>query len=249
MICIHRRDFVRLAALSAGIAIAKPSFSHADAPEPIRSLKPMLDGIKPITDEERKARIEQARRLMAENKIDAVYLEPGSSLYYFSGVPWHNSERMFALIIPQKGELAWVCPAFEEARARELIRFGTDIRVWQEDDSPYKVVAGILKDRAIRTGTVAMEEQTRFFLFDGIRKEAPSLQYVSADPVTAGCRMIKSPAELALMQRANDITIVAYRATAATVHESMTQREFAATNVAAFAALGVEGGCFVSFGK
>ncbi|HSP06360.1 MAG TPA: Xaa-Pro peptidase family protein, partial [Acidobacteriota bacterium] len=124
-----------------------------------------------------------------------------------------------------------------------------DIRTWEEDESPYRRVAQILQDRGIHTGRVGIEERTRFFLFDGVRKEAPGLEYVSADPVTAGCRMIKSPAEIALMQRANDITIAAYRATAAALREGMPQGEFTNNCTAAFAALGVDGGCFVSFGK
>jgi Xaa-Pro dipeptidase len=159
------------------------------------------------------------------------------------------SERMFAVVIPQRGELAWVCPKFEEERARELIKFGTDIRTWEEDESPYRVVAQIIRDRGIRSGRIGMEERTRFFLFDGIRRAAPRLQFVSADSITAGCRMYKSPAELALMQKANDITIVAYRATWATMREGMTQGEFSGNCAAAFRNLGVQGGVFCSFGK
>jgi Xaa-Pro dipeptidase len=156
---------------------------------------------------------------------------------------------MFAAVIPARGELAWVCPKFEEERARELISMGTDIRTWEEDESPYKRVAEILKDRGVRTGTVGMEERVRFFLYDGIRQAAPAVKFVSATPVTAGCRMFKSPAELALMQIANDITIVAYKATRDSMTEGMTQGEFAGNCAAAFRALGTSGGVFVSFGK
>jgi Xaa-Pro dipeptidase len=122
---------------------------------------------------------------------------------------------MFALVIPAKGDIAWVCPAFEEDRAHEQIRFGKDIRTWEEDESPYKRIAEILRDRGIQDGKVGIEERVRFFLYNGIKKEAPYLQYVSADPVTVGCRVIKSPAEIALMQKANDITIEAYKASIA----------------------------------
>jgi Xaa-Pro dipeptidase len=134
-------------------------------------------------------------------------------------------------------------------RARELIRFGADIRTWEEDESPYKLVAQIFKDRGVRTGRIGMEERVRFFLFDGIRNEARNLEYVSADPVTAGCRMIKSPTEIALMQRANDITIAAFRAAAATLNEGMTQYEFGANVSAAFRALGSSGSALIGFGK
>lgn len=246
--CVDRRQFLKLSALAAG-TLALTNAARADAPASFPDLKPMLEGITPISDGERKSRIEKARRLMVENHIDAIYLEPGSSMFYYTGVQWAASERMFAVIIPVKGELTWVCPAFEEMRARELIRFGTEVRVWQEDESPYQKVAQIFKDHGISTGTVGMEERVRFFLFDGIRKEAPHVTYKSADAVTAGCRMIKSPAEIALLQRANDITLVAFRATVATLTEGMTQEEFAENCSAAFSKLGVEGGILTSFGK
>ena len=115
--------------------------------------------------DERRGRIEKARRLMRENKIDAIYIEPGTSMFYFTGMRWGTSERMFAVVIPARGEIAWVCPKFEEERARELIKMGNDIRTWEEDESPYQRVAEIFRDRGIRTGRVGMEERVRFFLF------------------------------------------------------------------------------------
>ena len=257
--CTDRRDFLRLSAGLAGATLFGSSLAHADnetpeppqqnQPEAIRQLRRMTDGVVPITLEERKGRIEKAQRLMREQRIDAIYLEPGSSMTYFTGMRWGTSERMFAAVIPARGELAWVCPKFEEERARELIKMGTDIRTWEEDESPYKRVAEIFRDRGVRTGTVGMEERVRFFLYDGIRKAAPALKYVDATPITAGCRMFKSPAELSLMQKANDITIVAYKATRDSMTEGMTQGEFAGNCASAFRALGTSGGIFVSFGK
>jgi Xaa-Pro dipeptidase len=259
--CIDRRDFLRLSAGIAGATLlgTKTVFADTDdveaiqqrqdTPDLIQRLRRMTAGVVPITAEERHARIAKAQHLMGEHKIDAVYIEPGPSMFYFTGMRWSTSERMFALIIPQRGELAWVCPKFEEERARELIKFGKDIRTWEEDESPYRRVAQIIRDRGIRTGRIGMEERVRFFLYDGIRQEAPKLEFVSATPVTAGCRMFKSPAEIALMQRANDITIVAYRATWATMRDGMPQGEFAANCATAFRNLGVEGGVFCSFGK
>ncbi len=220
-----------------------------EVPDLIRKLTPMTGGVVPITLDERKSRIEKARRLMKQHRIAAIFLEPGSSMFYFTGMRWGLSERMLGLVIPARGEAAWICPKFEEARARELIKIGDDVRTWEEDESPYRRVAEVLRDRGLRSGRVGMEERVRFFLFDGIRKEAPAFQYVSADPITAGCRMFKSPTEIALMQRANDIAIVAYKATHDTMREDMPQDEFAANCSAAFRALGVQGGVFVSFGK
>lgn len=256
--CTDRRDFLRLSLGVAGLTFFGSEVIHAEdaaplpqweTPGPIRKLEKMTDDVVPISADERKARIAQAQRLMAEQKIGAIYLEPGSSMFYFTGMRWGTSERMFALVIPARGEIAWVCPKFEEERARELIKFGTDIRTWEEDESPYRRVAEIFRDRGVRTGRVGIEERVRFFLYDGIRKEAPGLQFVSATSITAGCRMIKSPAELALLQKANDLTIIAYKATHDSMRDGMTQDEFANNCSAAFRALGVQGGVFVSFGK
>ena len=259
--CTDRRDFLKVSAGVAGATLLGSRIAFADTndvaaiqqrqeiPEHIQRLKKMTAGVVPITDDERRARIARAQRLMSEQKIDAIYIEAGSSMFYFTGVRWSGSERMFAVVIPQRGELAWVCPKFEEERARELIKFGTDIRTWEEDESPYRRVAEIFRDRGIRTGRVGMEERVRFFLYDGIRQAAPRLQFVSATPITAGCRMFKSPAELALMQRANDITIVAYRATWQSMRDGMPQEEFTGNCATAFRNLGVQGGVFCSFGK
>jgi Xaa-Pro dipeptidase len=250
--CTDRRDFLRLSAGMAGAALLGNSTAYAQStqPEPIRRLRRMTDNVVPITLDERKSRIEKAQKLMRDQRIDAIYIEPGSSMFYYTGMRWGTSERMFALVIPARGEIAWVCPKFEEERARELIKMGTDIRTWEEDESPYQRVAEIFKDRGIRTGTIGMEERVRFFLYDGIRLAAPpAMKFVNATPVTAGCRMFKSPAELALMQIANDLTIVAYKATRDSMTEGMTQGEFAGNCAAAFRALGTSGGIFVSFGK
>ena len=263
---IDRRSFFRLSAVAAGSTLVSSCAGPAEAPRPagapspalsgeaavpeaIRRLTPMTDGIVPITDEERKARIEKARRLMAENRIDAIYLEAGTGLFYFTGVRWGGSERMFAAVLPARGDIAWVCPKFEEGRAREVVRFGTDIRTWEEDEDPGRLVAQIFKDRRIATGRIGIEERARFFLYDMIRKAAPGLEYVIADPVTVGCRVIKSATEIALMQRATDITIAAYKAAIATIHEGMTKAEFAANAVAAHKALGVEGSIGAGFGE
>jgi Xaa-Pro dipeptidase len=253
-----RREFLKrsaTAAIGAGALAAASRGAEAQSaenvPASIRALTPMTGGIVPITSGERRARLDKARRLMTENRSDAIVLEGGSSLFYFTGVRWGLSERPFVAVVPAKGELAWVAPGFEEARARELIEVGgRDLRTWQEDESPYRLVAQILKDRGIATGSVGIEERLRFFVFNGIRNEAPAIDYVSADPVTAGCRMIKSPAEIALMQRANDITLAAYKAAFATLRDGMTQADLRANIMAAYRALGATtADVAVSFGE
>ena len=220
---ISRRGFIQAAtAIAAWHRVRRrrgrqgsPARTRRLLPSP--RLKPLPGKAVPITDDERRARIEKARRLMSEHGMAAIVLEPGTSMRYFVDVAWGTSERPFLLVIPAKGELAYVAPGFEEARAREITRFTDDVRVWQEDEDWGATVAGILKDRGVAAGDVGLEERVRFFIADGLRAAAPACRFVLATPVTAGCRMIKSPAEIALMQRANDITIAAYRAVFATL--------------------------------
>ncbi len=244
---MNRRVF--LCTTAAGLrAVARPQ--PADVPQAIRNLRPMTDGIKPISDDERRARLEKARQLMHDNRINAVVMEGGSSLFYFTGTRWPATDRTFALVLPAQGEPAWIVPETDKTRAQAVIKLtGGDIRTWQENEGPYRKLVQVLKDRGAATGRLGIDERTRFAVFDGIRKEAPGLEFTSADPITAGCRTIKSPAELALMQRANDITIAAYRAALAGLREGMTQRELSANIGAAYRALGVEGEAMASFGK
>jgi len=241
---MNRRAFLSTAA--AGLA---GRASAQSVPEAIRNLRPMTDGIQPIADDERRARMEKARRLMRENQLGAIVMEGGSSLYYFTGTRWPPSERTFALVLPARGELAWIVPEADRERAHQAIRMGGDVRAWQEGEGPYKTLAQALKDRGAGAGRVGLEERVRFAVFDGLRKEAPALEFSSADSVTVGCRVIKSPAEIALLQRANDITIAAYRAAFATMHEGMPQRELSANIAAAYRALGAPGDAMVIFGK
>jgi Xaa-Pro dipeptidase len=255
---ISRRQFVQTsAAAAASAAIAAPVTAQrgrenaptGPLPDAIRALSPFPGKAEPITDQERLARIEKARKLMAEEGIGAIVLETGTSMSYFVNVRWGLSERPFLLVIPQKGELAYVCPGFEEERAREITRFTNDVRVWQEDEDWGATVIGVLKDRSVSTAKIGVEERLRFFIADGIAKAAPASKVVLATPVTAGCRMFKSPAEIALMQRANDITIAAFRAALATLREGMTHIELGRNIRAAFDALGGPGGsALIGFG-
>jgi Xaa-Pro dipeptidase len=254
---IDRRRFVRSSAVAGlGIAAAPlpaaagprgPRQQSAASPRALPTLRPFPGAAVPISDHERRGRLERARRLMAEHGMGAIVLEPGTSMRYYANVRWGLSERPFLLVIPARGELAWVAPAFEEARAREVTTFTEDVRVWQEDEDWGAVVAGILKDRNV-SGAVGLEERLRFFIAEGLRAAAPARQFVLATPVTAGCRMFKSPAEIALMQRANDITIEAFRAAFATLAAGMSQFDLQRNIETAFEALGAPGGALVQFG-
>jgi Xaa-Pro dipeptidase len=257
---INRRKFLGLSALSSGaLAFTQDLFGRnrsdineeRDLPRIIRDLKPMTGDVVPITVEERKQRIAKAQQLMDDQKIDAIFMEGTASCFYFTGMRWGQSERTFGVVIPAKGSIAYVCPKFEEDRARELINksFGDEVRCWEEDQSPYALIAGIVKDRGVKHKRIGMEERVRFFISDGVKKEAPGFEIVDATPVTAGCRMYKSKAEIALMQKASDVTIEAYKATFATIRPGMPQSEFSANLSAAFRKLGYSGGALVLVGK
>lgn len=128
-------------------------------------------------------RIVRLQAAMKEFGLKAIVLEPGPAMLYLTGVRWGKSERTFAVVLPAEGEPVWVLPGFEEMRARELIRKGDEIRVWQEDESPYERIVAGLRDRGVTSGRVGVDDAARFFVFDGIRKLAPKLEYVSASKV------------------------------------------------------------------
>jgi Xaa-Pro dipeptidase len=145
------------------------------------------------TPNEFRDRIDKAQQAMKEFGLGAIVLEPGPAMLYLTGVRWGKSERSFLVVIPAKGEPAYVLPGFEEMRARELIHVGTDIRAWQEDESPYERVAQVLKDRGVTAGRVGMDDAARFFVFDGVRKQAPQLDYVSATQALKSAGVDLSP--------------------------------------------------------
>src|SRR5262249_4561950 len=183
---IDRRNFVKFGGLTTLALAVDPSFLDQDAP-----VKLLASQAKPISHEEYLQRQENARRYMHAAGIDAIFLTGGASLQYFTNAQWGISERLFALVFPAKGDLAWVAPAFEKGRALEQIKFGTDVRTWQEDESPSQLVASILRDRAVVTGKLGIEETVRFVFSDGVAKAAPSLKLVSATAVTARCGRVK----------------------------------------------------------
>ena len=241
---MQRRTFL----VTAAAGLAKLTAQQNPVPDAIRSLKPMTAGVVPIGDDERRARQEKARRLMRENKLDAVLMEGGTSLFYYTGTRWMASDRLLAWVLPAKGDPVWIVPKADEARARDAIKMGGDVRMWSEDDGGYKLLAQALKDRGV-AGTVGIEERARFAVFDGLHNAAPSLAVSSADPVTIGCRVVKSPAEIALMQHANDVTISCYKAVFGCLREGMTASDVSGLVSAGYQALGYRGNALVLFGK
>lgn len=223
---LQRRRFISLsAAATSGLLFGFRSNGRANPPTP----NTLSNDIIPITLDERLARIAKAQALLQQHKIGALVLDCGTTLNYFTGVQWWPSERTMVAIIPAKGQVKYVCPAFEEPRLREQLIIGKDVYAWEEDENPYAFIAKAIKDGGMKSGAVGIEEQVRFFIADGLRKAAPQLQLVSGDPVTVPCRMIKSAAEIALMQKASEITLAAIKIGVGLLREGMLPNELAAT--------------------
>ncbi len=232
---VGRRGFA-LGALAASAAlVAGPSaLLAADAP----GLKPITGDAVPIGRAERLARLEKARGLMRRHGLGSILIEPGASLDYFTGVRWGRSERLTAALIPVEGEPVVFTPFFEEPSVRESLAIPAEVRTWVEHEDPLKLVAGALRDRRQANRPVGIEETVRFFAVDGLRKAIPTVEIRSGAPVVRGCRMIKSPAEIALMQKAADVTVAAYRHTYGRIEKGMTPAEIGEIMNGATRALG-----------
>lgn len=229
---LNKRQFLQLSAAAAATGVAR-SASGGDT-----GLRSITGDAVPISVAERKSRIARAQALMAEHDIDAILLEPGSSMLYFSGVSWWRSERLTAVVVPREGDIGVVTPYFEEPSVRESMTFGDDVRTWHEHDDPFERVAGLLKDRGIRDGTIGLEETVRYFVVDGLERAAPRISITNARPVTQGCRMYKSPAELALLRKANEVTLEAYRHVYGNLEPGMSPADVSAMMQQAQTALG-----------
>ncbi len=218
--------------------------SHFDA----GTIKAMRDRIRPIGSDELAARREQARRLMKDNAIDAVFVEGGTTLSYYTGLHWWLSERLFAMVLPQRGEPFFVSPKFEEGRAREKLG---DVKVytWEEHEKPIERIRQGMQDRGLLGATLGIEETTRYYAIEQLQERLPTLKLRSAMPVTAGCRSVKSAHEIELMQVANDITAQVYRQAQKQLREGMGERELGAIISALYAEFGVEGDALVLFGE
>ena len=224
-----------LGAAAALPLLAVPAVVRAAEPD-LSELQDITRDAQPIGPEERRARIARAQALMKTHGIGAVLIEPGASLVYFTGIRWGRSERLTAAVVPVEGQPCIVTPFFEEPRTRETLGIDAEVRVWQEDEDPLRTVAGFLRDRKLAARPVGIEETVRFFAVDGLRRAG--LRAVSANSVVRGCRMIKTPAEIALMQRATDVTIAAYRWVHPRVEKGMRQSDVAALMDAATRKLG-----------
>jgi len=258
---ISRRRFLQASTVVAGVTSVSPLSSQEVRGQKAENLPPSIDSLKsrrnearPVSIEERAQRQERARVLMREQHIDAILLAQGTSLVYFAGIQWWGGERLFAMVLPAKGDAFFVSPAFEEGRAREQISKGPnganlDVRIWQEDENPYDRVAQGLKDRGLGSSKLGIEETVKFVFSQGIAAASPQAQIQAATPITAGCRMIKSEQEVERMRLASRVTLAAYEAAYRALKPGMTKPDAEHLIEQAHAKLGFEGGADVQVGE
>ncbi|MGC1422170.1 MAG: Xaa-Pro peptidase family protein [Terracidiphilus sp.] len=248
-LALTRRNFLGAATATIAATILSSRAAHGSpvAPRAIAALPDLSGNARPFTNAERQARIERARQLMTSAKIDAIVLANStSSSVYFADLRLYGGERLWALVLPARSKPFLVCPAFEEGRATELLAAGPlagniDILTWQEDESPYVALGRGLNDRGLATATIGLDEHMAFVFAEGIRSASPHLNIVSATPITAGCRMIKSAHEIECMRLACRATLLVYRAVAQSLTPGMTTVDVHGLVAAAYRRVGFEG--------
>lgn len=253
---MNRRHFLRTTGIASTLALTSTHLFADNIPKDIperkhidpATVKKLRDRIKPITKEEHEARLEKARQLMTENNIDAIFMEGGTSLDYFTGIHWGRSERLFGMLLPKNGSAFFISPKFEETRAQEQTGNGK-LYCWEENESPFELIGKILKENGLSAATIGLEETTRYFITEGFQKAMPSAKLMSATVITAGCRGVKTEHEIELMQIANDITQEVYLAAVKQLKEGMTEHELGSIITKLFAEFGVDGGALVLFGE
>jgi len=253
---MDRRRFIKTTGLASAFALTStPSFANTISStrekknliDPV-TIQKLRERIVPISVEERWQRIVKAQQLMAENKLDAIFMEGGTSLDYFTGVRWGRSERLFGMLLPKNGSPIFISPKFEESRAKEQI--GTArLFCWEEHENPFELLNKLINEISSGFNTIGMEETTRYFITRGLQNANINLKITSATPVTAGCRGIKTAHEIELMQIANDMAMEVYKVAVTQLKEGMTEGEYGKIITQLFAEFGVGGGALVLFGE
>jgi Xaa-Pro dipeptidase len=216
----------------------------------LAQLSPMSADVPAIGTDELRSRVARAQTLLREQGLDALYLDTSTNLNYFTGIGLKLTERLHGAIIPAHGEIAYLSPAFEEPKTREMLRFGEDVRVWEEHEDPTALVIETVRSMGLASGSIAIDPAAPFFTVDGLRRAGNSFSFVSAGPVTEACRQVKSAAEIAIMQAANDITLRVHQATARALAAGMVTAEVRDFIDAAHRKLGgVPAGGAVQFGE
>jgi Xaa-Pro dipeptidase len=245
---ISRRHFLKVGGLTVAASGWVSKFLGGSSQAQAPSLQNMVADVKPLTADDYAARLGKARRIMAENKLDGLFLEGGTNLQYFTKVNWWRSERTFGAVFSQKRDPVWVCPGFERQRAEELIPKGQEIRTWEEHENPYVLIAGVMKELSASGGRLGLDPSMRNFIYYCLRREAPGTELVDGAVVTEGCRGVKSEKEIAYMDLANKITKLAYREAFKQLREGISPRDLSAAVSEAHQKMGVSGGGGVQFG-
>lgn len=222
------------------------------AEQELAKLTDMTTDISPITKSEFEARIIKAQALMQEQGIDAMYLNAGTNLYYYTGTKWYASERMVGAIVPQQGEIKYIAPYFEINTLNQYMTIKGDVVGWQEHESPYQLFATTLANMGINQGKVAIDESTAFFIANGIKQANPALELIDSKSITAACRGQKSKNEIALLQRAKDMTMEVHKAVAKILRPGITTQEVTQFIDQAHKKVGAKAGsyfCIVLFGE
>jgi Xaa-Pro dipeptidase len=236
MATFSRRAFFGMSAAGAMLAGGgKVSAMETRA----QALSPLTGGARPITAAEHGARVAKVQSLMQQRKIAALLVEAGSSLEYFTGIRWGRSERTTAALIPARGETIVVTPFFEEPSIRETLQIAADVRPWNEDENPFALIADGMRGAPAPDGPLAVEPTTRYFIINSVGTLAGAGRaVVSGEELVNACRMVKSSAELALMQAANDVTHAALKGVHGRIESGMSARDIGAMMAAATDALG-----------
>jgi Xaa-Pro dipeptidase len=235
MTTVSRRSFFGMTAAGAALATSSSAFA---VDSQARSLSSLTTGAKPISSQEHAARLGKLQSLMQQQKVAAILVEAGSSLEYFSGIRWWRSERTTAALIPAEGKTVVVTPFFEVPSVQESLKIDADVRPWHEDQSPFALIGGAMGHRGT-TGPLAIEPTTRHFIVDNVaRASGAGREIVSGEQLVNACRMHKSPAELALMQAASDVTINAIRHVHENIKSGMTSADIMTMLIEATNALG-----------
>jgi Xaa-Pro aminopeptidase len=245
---ITRRHFLKIGGLTVAASGWVSKVLGASPQAQAAPLQNMVADVKPLTAEDYVARLEKARRIMAENELDGLFLEGGMNLQYFTQVNWWRSERTFGAVFSRKREPVWVCPGFERPRAEELIPKGQEIRTWEEHESPFALIAGVMKDVGAGGGRLGLDPSMRNFIYYGLRRDAAALELIDGAVVTEGCRGVKTEKEIAYMELANKITKLAYRKAFIELREGMSPRDLAAAVSDAHQQMGVSGSGGPQFG-
>ena len=216
----------------------------------LNNLSDMTTDVPAISEAEYRARISNAQQLMSEQNISALYLDAGTNLYYFTGLNWYKSERMVGAILPAKGELEFIAPHFEQGSLQDNMLIQGNYNGWHEDESPYQLFAEVIAKLSIKQDRVAIDEFSAFFIFDGLRKAMPTVEFTNGADITAPCRQIKSKAEIAIMQRAKNMTIEVHKAAARILRTGISTTEVTQFINQAHKRVGASGSsfCIVLFG-